>query len=102
MKRGFVYPPSVTGAFSQYDVTSGWTGPPIVELMPGNLSGKVNSLPSFVRVTVQGIPTVFWDENDDEDCEEGKVTSRNDMVPVSLVFEACFEQPQQIIDRRGE
>ena len=62
----------------------------------------MSSVPSFVRVTVQGIPTVFWDENKDDDCEEDNVTNRNDMVPVSLVFEACFEQPLKMIERKDE
>jgi len=92
-----VYPPSVTSTYSfdSYDQRGGgkesgeyWTGPPIVELISSN--GHViekNDNPSFVRVTLQGIPSVFWKE---EDCDAD--VRKDDMVPVSLVFEACFEQ----------
>jgi len=99
-----------------------WTGPPIVELIPGTINdGKKNgdgriasaedddsdaaadgahnhdsntataagrkSNPSMVRVTLQGIPTVFWKDRNSSTSMEGS----EDMVPVSLVFEGCFE-----------
>jgi hypothetical protein len=95
MKRGFVYPPSAT-VFSTALVEDmggkgDWTGPPIVELVrgkplgdSGNVIGPI--LPSRVKITLQGIPTVFWKEN------EGKDSCKKDMVPISLCFEACFEQ----------
>ncbi len=74
-----------------------WTGPPIVELISStggsggadcqtegdgdNDDDDDHDQPRFVRVTLQGIPSVFWKEEE----------WRDDMVPVSLVFEACFE-----------
>lgn len=103
IKRGFIYPPSVTGPFRQYDVTLGWTGPPIVELFPGKCGDDLMaSVPSFVRITLQGIPTVFWGKNKEDDGEEGDVTNRDDMVPVSLAFEACFEQLRDIMEKKDE
>ena len=127
-----------------------WTNPPILELFPGYCgdgmidtssdSGRDSSGsneknvnkqmrgPSFVRVTIQGIPSSFWnhdeeirhnhhdehndvDNNDRNNTEEEngedsmntrqsahssrstntkKAGLRDDMVPISLVFEACF------------
>jgi len=43
--------------------------------------------PSFVRVTIQGIPSSFWKGKDTNSCND-----RGDMVPVSLVFEGCFQE----------
>jgi hypothetical protein len=118
-KRGFVYPPSVTSAYSfdSYDQRGAgekrrgeyWTGPPIVELIsskPSSPSGQVEEQqqqqegvvekksgvevpPNFVKVTLQGIPSVFWKAKE-EDCDSD--VRKDDMVPISLVFEACFEQ----------
>ncbi len=138
-----------------------WTNPPIVELFPGN--GMIETMnsnggddddddnnnnnlnheqmrgPSFVRVTIQGIPSSFWNheeetrytreelqvghhnhDGDDRKNNEGRsgedsdgklvgsdgagstsslrmssekkktAVLRDDMVPISLVFEACF------------
>ena len=113
-----MYPPSAThgsyvNAFDSCDERGGkgrefWTGPPIVELVPVPKAnndahgpmGEENSVDvdvdanvgiqksdvSFVRVTLQGIPSVFWKE---EGCDSDNV--KDDMVPLSLVFEACFE-----------
>lgn len=101
-KRGFVYPPSATSSYSfdSCDQRGGgkergefWTTPPIVELISGHgtngndLEKPHESNPSFVKVTLQGIPSVFWEE---EEC--GSDARKDDMVPVSLVFEARFEQ----------
>lgn len=98
-----------------------WTGPPIVELIPArnrkhergmvmanelelegrdldhdgekegghDKSEKANeSNANFVRVTLQGIPSVFWQE---QESDSGIRVRKDDMVPLSLVFEACFE-----------
>lgn len=90
-----------------------WTGPPIVELIPAyNFDGlgshktgeeqsswsmvgregqSGHACTNFVRVTLQGIPSVFWQE---QECDSGSLFRvRNDefnMIPLSLVFEACF------------
>jgi hypothetical protein len=105
-----------------------WTNPPIVELIPGcgeiMTSSSENGTsttrgPSFVRVTIQGIPSSFWNDKDgsssngnnsngsDDDSSRGETNSidkgyqsnngncgsdRDDMVPVSLIFEACFQE----------
>lgn len=95
MKRGFVYPPSATVFSTALIEDMGgkgeWTGPPIVELVRGKPLGDNGDvmgphLPSRVKITLQGIPTVFWQEH------EGKDSCKKDMVPISLCFEACFEQ----------
>jgi hypothetical protein len=96
-----------------------WTGPPIVELIPArkrthgrgmvmvngleleleldgekegedshDKSEKEESNANFVRVTLQGIPSVFWQE---QESDSGVRVRKDDMVPLSLVFEACFE-----------
>jgi hypothetical protein len=90
-----------------------WTGPPIVELIPAynfNVLGSEKSRQeeaslgierhgqmgnscstNFVRVTLQGIPSMFWQE---QECDSGSLFRvRKDefnMIPLSLVFEACF------------
>ena len=51
-------------------------------------SGKEESNANFVRVTLQGIPSVFWQE---QESDSGLRVRKDDMVPLSLVFEACFE-----------
>lgn len=109
-KRGFVYPPSATSSYSfdSCDHRGGgkgrgeyWTSPPIVELIPRNGGVHEHDMnveeegeggnPSFVRVTLQGIPSIFWkEENRNSD------VIKDDMVPVSLVFEARFE-PEKIV-----
>lgn len=43
---------------------------------------------NFVRVTLQGIPSVFWQE---QESDLGIHLRKDDMVPLSLVFEARFE-----------
>lgn len=104
-RRGFVYPPSATStSFDSFlnahdgKVKEGrefWTGPPIVELFPAynfNVGQMGNSCSTnFVRVTLQGIPSVFWQE---QECDSGSLFRvRKDefnMIPLSLVFEACF------------
>ena len=68
-----------------------WTGPPIVELIPAKGEERRDR---FVRVTLQGIPSVFWKEDKDKDGDSsgsGSSVRKDDMVPLSLVFEACFE-----------
>jgi len=92
-----------------------WTGPPIVELIPAcrfdglgthktgegksslsvarnGQSGNTFTNTNFVRVTLQGIPSVFWQEQ--EECDSGssfRVRKEEfNMIPLSLVFEACF------------
>jgi hypothetical protein len=93
-----------------------WTNPPIVELIPscGNVmtsdtsstASLVNGkrAPSLVRVTIQGIPSSFWNGSDEssgtidsDDATNSRNSGsteneRDDMVPVSLVFEACFQE----------
>jgi len=51
-------------------------------------SEKEESNANFVRVTLQGIPSVFWQE---QESDSGLRVRKDDMVPLSLVFEACFE-----------
>mmetsp|Transcript_5965 Transcript_5965/g.6522 ORF Transcript_5965/g.6522 Transcript_5965/m.6522 type:complete len:94 (+) Transcript_5965:548-829(+) len=59
--------------------------------------------PSYVRITIQGIPSSFWKGNNNDETNQntsslslydGFTTSneRDDMVPVSLIFEACFQE----------
>lgn len=92
MKRGFVYPPSAsvfsTALVEEMGGKGEWTGPPIVELIRGKTTANNSdpSEPSRVRISLQGIPTVFWQKN------EGKDSCQKDMVPISMCFEACFEQ----------
>ena len=131
-----------------------WTNPPIIELIDTTSTNNVKSSvktddsitevsefgnhtkgPSFVRVTIQGIPSFFWKHHTsntkhgtsstitttsaastEEDCENQIKTTtksggnmpdgergnndRDDTVPISLIFEACFHdeggQRQQI------
>lgn len=92
MKRGFVYPPSAsvfsTALVEEMDGKGEWTGPPIVELIRGKAMRTDSDPmePSRVRISLQGIPTVFWEKH------EGKDSCQKDMVPISMCFEACFEQ----------
>uniref|UniRef100_A0A7S3Q2W7 Uncharacterized protein n=1 Tax=Chaetoceros debilis TaxID=122233 RepID=A0A7S3Q2W7_9STRA len=94
LTRDFVYPPLAPGASGHIDGMWGWTGPPIVELIPGHAStDDETAVPSTVRITVQGIPTVFWHRSSEEFCDKNNSSiTQDDMVAVSLVFEACFEK----------
>lgn len=60
------------------------------ELEQSDKERKDDSLSNanFVRVTLQGIPSVFWKE---QESDSGVHLRKDDMVPLSLVFEACFE-----------
>lgn len=100
LKRGFVQPSSVARAQTNVDATSGWTCPPTVQLIPGiDASGHKNRFQGFVKVIVQGIPSVFWkDVNEDEDwCGEMINKKRKHMVPISLCFEASFGHSEDSI-----
>jgi hypothetical protein len=84
LKRGYMYPPGVTANSGR---GGGWTSPPIVELIQserdidGGSTSENSEVPSFVRITLQGIPSSFWKED-----------KSRDMTPVSMIFEACFQQ----------
>jgi len=85
LKRGYMYPPGVTANSGR---GGGWTSPPIVELIQserdtidGGSTSENSEVPSFVRITLQGIPSSFWKED-----------KSSDMTPVSMIFEACFQQ----------
>lgn len=121
-RRGFVYPPSATStSFDSFimnthdgKVKEGrefWTGPPIVELIPscgpfvlgsheetnniddmdGTIAQDRDEGRSIVKVTIQGIPSVFWQEQDSD--SGSRNMGKDDMIPLSLVFEACFHNP---------
>ena len=116
-----------------------WTNPPIVELIDSTNQSMAGRGPSFVRVTIQGIPSFFWNESssttststtatatttastdihaeevgtassdkdkeredsgdsgdDGADRKNGLEFDRDDMVPISLVFEACFHNGEK-------
>jgi hypothetical protein len=104
-----------------------WTNPPIVELIDTATSSSSSSFssnsnydnmsgrgPSLVRVTIQGIPSYFWNTKDinNHDVESSNDTTdnggqkvmgdRNGMVPISLVFEAYFhESTDDIAEKLG-
>ena len=83
IKRGYIYPPGIPTDSGRGE---GWTSPPIVELIQSEraidntLPVENSEVPSFVRITLQGIPSSFW-----------RNRKADDMVPVSMVFEACFK-----------
>ena len=96
IKRGFDFPPNATSNSFDAESHGGivknegefWTGHPIVELVPhwarkhhdgGNDHFCDNA--SLVRVTLQGIPS-------------GLHVRKDDMVPLSLVFEAFFQSDE--------
>lgn len=105
--KGFVYPPSATIFSTAFlnvgeNYSSGQriedlTSPPIVELDyedncvdgdDGNSSGRLAKM--VVRITLQGIHSEGEEMMDDGGRGTGGGTSSRGMVPVSLVFEACF------------
>jgi len=117
--KGFVYPPSATIFSTAFwndgeDCSSGQriadlTSPPIVELEynidPSSISavggvGEINSNRTVVRITLQGIQSEGIENmnkatnsatDNDRNVSVGGSTGGRGMVPVSLIFEASFQ-----------
>jgi len=96
--KGFVYPPSATIFSTAFwndgeDCSSGQrisdlTSPPIVQLTcEENEDGGMKSV---VRVTLQGIHSGRMELMEDDGSDSRAGDMGRGMVPVSLVFEACF------------